>query len=243
MSQPQPRERAASARTETSSPYATDKDWHYWPKDDDGNPVPPDQHEADDQDDDGHEETYGTNKWAWVAKGMLKDRAPLYCPHALNDAPYVTPISETLEPADLCTLSAWLWGGNENRISASDRTATHRENDEVELTEDTLFAPVSEIHDNGQVELGTTSRPFRVNEEHGYLPNGPIFGNRPIDELKKDIYAILEGAVLAADGISHATAYAIWNRAMDMKRQGDAHDQTIMAKVAEWVRYPRRLEN
>jgi hypothetical protein len=241
MSQSQHRERAGSARTETSSPYATDEDWHYWPKDEQGNPIPQDQ--QDDQDADGHEETYGTDKWAFVAKGMLKKRAPLYCPHALNDAPYVTPISDDLEPADLCRLSYWLWGGNPDRITRSNRTATHRANAEVGLTEETLFAPVSEVHDNGQVEYGTTSRPFRVNEEHGYLPDGPIFGNRPIEELQKDIWAILEGAVLVADGISYATAEAIWNRAMGMKRDGDAHDQTIMGKVAEWVRHPRRLDN
>lgn len=228
-------------QTETPSPYTRDN-WHYWEKDDAGNPIPPDQ--QDDQDDDGHAETYGTDKWAFVAKGMLKERAPLFCPHALHDAPYVTPISDDVEPAELATLSAWLWGGNEDRITASNRLATHRDNAEVELTDDTQFAPVSEIHDNGQVELGTSYRPFRINEEHGYLPSGPIFGNRPIEELQQDIWAILESAVVKADdGLSLGDAEAIWDRSMDMKRQGDAHDQTIMAKVAEWVRHPRRLDN
>lgn len=179
------------------SPYNRDGDWHYWQRDEDGTPVPPE----DERPKTGHADLEGTDKWSLAAHGVLKDNAPLLCPFALD-----------------------------------------RDGEKHELGEAYAFPPRSDGSTDIDYEYRFEPRPYRVNENSGDIVSGPIIGNRPIEEFQIDVWAVLEGAVTPADGISYSTAFEVWDRSMEMKRDGGPHDQTIMAKVAAWISNPRLLE-
>ena len=184
--------------TATESPYASDRDWWYDERDDDGTVLDADDQDDDSENDDEHAENL--NKWAWVAHGMLKDHAPLFCPIAADER------------------DAFVEIGDPEAYPPREKT--------MGIERDRAF--------------NSKPRRHRVNKEDGFMPSGPLIGNRETPAVQKDIWGVLEGAYLADDGLSMREVQRVWARCMAMKRAG-ANDQTIFSKMAKWVRNPRLL--
>lgn len=84
MSQSQAQQRDLE---QTGAAYGSSRDWHYWPRDEAGTPVPPEVYESD-QESGGHAELEGTSRAEWVGFRILFAGDPeLLSPIELNEEP------------------------------------------------------------------------------------------------------------------------------------------------------------
>jgi len=166
----------------------------------------------------------------WKAHRLLREAAPKYSPIARHAPPYVTPVSETVAPEDLCTLTAWLWGGDSNRIERSDRAALHRANVTAEMTDPCAWVP--KRHEGGQFgsfDYTQRRRRTRYDTEFGYI-SGPALGDRSTEAFLELIDVILANAV-AEHSFSHDKIDG-WRRdAQAMKAASDLSDEEALTRL------------
>lgn len=237
------------------SPYSREN-WHYWERDDDGNPIPPDR-----QSPDGEESPTTSNpdgpsqRERWVATAWLKETADLLCPIELHEPPCAPSVSaavasetaprETvLDAHEVAELTGALFeAASDEPMGERDRYALHSENGDVELTEPQAFAPMDSKARAAGDSRGV-DRAFRVNEASGYLPRGPIIANRPADEFLKLVFGYLIHAIHNHEtALRPSTAEQIYAIAERMKRcENGPHDVTIMEEVVRLVDDPTVLD-
>lgn len=129
---------------------------------------------------------------AWVAHDILRGAAPKHSPIAKHAPPYVNSMSDDLEAADVCTLTAWHWNGDADLIEESDRSALHRERIAVEMTDPVVHVPkryegpAYPEHDYRQHR-----RRSRYDPEHGYI-SGPELGDLPFSEFLDVVELVLD---------------------------------------------------
>lgn len=168
----------------------------------------------------------------WKAHQILCQTSPKYSPIAKHAPPFVRSISSTSEAARVCSLTAWLWGGDEDRIERSDRTALHRENVTVEMTEPVLHVP--NRYEDGQFgtfDYGQRRYRSRFDPEYGYV-TGPVLGDRPAEEFLDLVNVVLANA--AAEHSFSESKIDRWRRdAHRMKHSTDYSDEETLATILE----------
>jgi hypothetical protein len=166
----------------------------------------------------------------WKVHRILREAAPKYSPIARHAPPFVTPVSESVEPADLCTLTAWLWGGDADTIECSDRAALHRENATVDMTDPCAWVPKRyESAQFGSFDYRQRRRRTRYDTEFGYV-SGPALGDRPREEFLGLIDVVLSNAK-----VEHSFSdekIEGWRRdAQAMKAASDLSDEEALTRL------------
>lgn len=205
----------------------TSEDWWFWPRDEDGNPIHPDEHEETRPD--GGQSDPNTRA-DWVAHRILKTGARLLDPIALNEPPN-RPIAVAM---------SWLF---DEDPPDHDPLAVHTRNHDLEVTDPIEHVPFHISGEGfGSQEYGVRPNRWRVSEEYGHIVRGPVIADRPAEELLELVEFTLEVAGPFCDRyISDRERDDILNLAERMKRDGGAHDVTIMAEVVRCLEDPDRI--
>jgi hypothetical protein len=187
----------------------------------------------DDKSDDKPEPCYSSETIAeWKAHKILRQAADKHSPIAKHAPPYVCPISDEIEAARLSTLTAWLFDGDvdPDRVERSDRTALHRENTVVEMTDPLIHVPrESEGIRFGIREFGQFRLRSRYDPEHGYI-SGLTLGDQPTGQFMEIVEIVLQNAKSTFSFADEKLDE--WRRdARRLKSFPDKSDQDVLATI------------